>query len=529
VIDRGTTDNTIDCGFFPPCQLQVSKTCLVIPPPGGNDCQGKVQEMKFEYTGEACAEPLANDQSGKATCSGDPGGMEPVQIINQEGSSAPGDESLFVGDIVTLTPGGSTFPSQTDIDVVEGGQTLQSVSIHTSCSKPLSVGDVFGSLRLVELTTTEGGTVGLPDPTPSEVCEALSDEGRLCTQRPRSLRLRLTGGDCSASSNTQDAGKVICTDGSAPSGDVFSVLAYKDGDPSAVYLDQDGLSLGELVDILPAAVGRNDLDSSLTFEVWEDGTLIQRITFHTSCSQDLRIGDVYGFFEVWGFSNPSQGTLAAGAEIQYFYEVSNIGETVASSITVIDDNGTTDTSDDFAVEGSPIDALDPGNSVTLSAFRSISEDTINTVTVQGDIAGNFCSATDTATVDIEPRPASCDDGKPRALLFEYTGEGCSASDNDQGDKATCSGDPAGSGPVKVVYTGGKSEHFVVTPSGELIEVFDSVLIERTDGNRFEANTKLEIRQGDDVLQELEIHTSCSQPLNVGDQFGSLILRQFFPL
>lgn len=31
-----------------------------------------------------------------------------------------------------------------------------------------------------------------------------------------------------------------------------------------------------------------------------------------------------------------------------------------------------------------------------------------------------------------------------------------------------------------------------------------------------------------LLQDIKFHTSCSQPLNVGDQFGSLKLEKFIP-
>ena len=80
--------------------------------------------------------------------------------------------------------------------------------------------------------------------------------------------------------------------------------------------------------------------------------------------------------------------------------------------------------------------------------------------------------------------------------------------------------------MAVVYTGKNASKFTVTPADESIMVDDEVTITTTD--KFEANTKLEVQQGGTALQELEIHTSCSQPLVVGDQFGSLILEEFVP-
>ena len=124
-------------------------------------------------------------------------------------------------------------------------------------------------------------------------------------------------------------------------------------------------------------------------------------------------------------------------------------------------------------------------------------------------------------------PPSCDtDGKPSSLTFQYTGEDCTFSDNNQGDKAKCEDiSPLGQ-PVQVVYTGKNKDKFTVSPDTESINVGDQVTIARTDGKNFESNTKVEIRQSGTAVQKLEIHTSCSQPLELGDQFGSLVLTAF---
>ena len=128
---------------------------------------------------------------------------------------------------------------------------------------------------------------------------------------------------------------------------------------------------------------------------------------------------------------------------------------------------------------------------------------------------------------VEDPPLSCADGKPQRLVFEYTAEACSASDHSQGDRAECSGSLAGEEPVTIVYTGRDDEDFTVTP-GSSIAAGDLVSVEATGRDRFHAEAELEVRQGGTVLQSIELHTSCSRPLNIGDQFGSLILRDFTP-
>ena len=49
-------------------------------------------------------------------------------------------------------------------------------------------------------------------------------------------------------------------------------------------------------------------------------------------------------------------------------------------------------------------------------------------------------------------------------------------------------------------------------------------------NKLKANTVLHIFEAgtSNVLQEIEFHTSCSQPLEVGNQFGSALLTEFIP-
>jgi hypothetical protein len=63
-------------------------------------------------------------------------------------------------------------------------------------------------------------------------------------------------------------------------------------------------------------------------------------------------------------------------------------------------------------------------------------------------------------------------------------------------------------------------------------ISDVVILDGTGGksaDKFGAETNVEIRQGSSVLQDLNFHTSCSVPLAVGDQFGSLLLTEFIPV
>ena len=126
-----------------------------------------------------------------------------------------------------------------------------------------------------------------------------------------------------------------------------------------------------------------------------------------------------------------------------------------------------------------------------------------------------------------PAAPNCETlGKPFSLAFLYTGESCAASDNDQGDKDKCSDarTPDPSRPVEIVYTGKDPAKFEVTPTS--VMVGQEGTVEATGRDEFHSETQLEIRQDGRLIQSHTIHTSCSQPLEAGDQFGSLELVAF---
>lgn len=139
------------------------------------------------------------------------------------------------------------------------------------------------------------------------------------------------------------------------------------------------------------------------------------------------------------------------------------------------------------------------------------------------------------TADTEP---SCEDGRPTGLSFIYTGDSCSesaASNNSQGGLPGTSGDYECSGslvtgdprevrlvPVK------KAERFELDPATGFIG--DELIIRtKSQNDRLFPHTELQVQDAHtgEVLQEVTLHTSCSQPLNVGDQFGSLKIYSYF--
>ncbi|MCH8868518.1 MAG: hypothetical protein IIC85_02300 [Chloroflexi bacterium] len=142
----------------------------------------------------------------------------------------------------------------------------------------------------------------------------------------------------------------------------------------------------------------------------------------------------------------------------------------------------------------------------------------------------------TASIDV------CAGAKPAQLTFIYTGDLCTASSHGQ-EKAVCTDvATAASGPVEIRYTGKDAgTKITVSPgsgasTGEVINVgatfvLSSSRVDKKSGSPKElhANSKFDVLQGGIIIQQLEIHTSCSNPLFVGDQFGSLRVAGFIAL
>ena len=119
------------------------------------DTLGKPNTLTFEYTGGSC--PGDNDQGSKADCSGAINGAEMATLsVNTGGGYSVTPSIVAIGDTFTVTKGGSDFSSNTDIDLSNSGGTQQN-DVHTSCSAPLAVGDVFGAITLVGINGETGG------------------------------------------------------------------------------------------------------------------------------------------------------------------------------------------------------------------------------------------------------------------------------------------------------------------------------------------------------------------------------------
>ena len=124
-----TVAQTNACSFEP----QAAPSC-------GTGGSFKPTTLTFKYTGGGCSTQNNTQAPGKTSCSGSINPMLPVNVVFPGGTA----NSVPVGGTFTIPRSGAN----TLISLSNAGGT-ENDSVHTSCSQPLVVGDVYYSLTLV--------------------------------------------------------------------------------------------------------------------------------------------------------------------------------------------------------------------------------------------------------------------------------------------------------------------------------------------------------------------------------------------
>jgi len=296
---------------------------------------------------------------------------------------------------VNFSAAGSYLPSTLKLKLKKDGSTLQTLEIDASCGSPINVGDEFGALKLVEIKSTLGGVVSTPDPdpAPTDVCVVEAyPPGTPCQDKPAVINLRYVGGNCSDTTNNQ-LGTVECA-GDAGTNEPVRITVSENADGSGnLYLDTvtNIVDLGEMVDATAANAGDSEFGSSVYIRIRDGGGVtLQLLKIRTDCYKPLAIGDRFGAIQVVGLDNMSMGDI-----VTYSYVVTNPNSGTATNISVIDN---------------PIGIITVGESIpgnsseTYTRDEFITTDTMNTVTVTGEVNGTTCDeAMDGATVTIEPQ------------------------------------------------------------------------------------------------------------------------------
>ncbi len=379
----------------PECDIEINKTCCIPPTTlGSSPCEGKVTRILLEFTGDTCT-ATTNPQSGKAKCEGDVT-MFPADVViaakDADKYMAYPSTGLVVGDRFEIlpVPGKSKLKANTKFNI--GGQALK---IHTSCSKPLSAGDQFGSVKVIEFESEKGGLATIPpppDPNQTMCVGPNSPAGTPCTGKLVEVVFEYTGKGCAGPLGNPQGDKATCSGDPAMANLVKIAYVGKDADKISVTPDDMTVKIGNEVRL--TATGRDRLHADSKFEISAGGVL-QELKIHTSCSQTIALGDEFGSLKVTGFTDENGVVTVLGDStlgpdfrtqcelptapglVEYQYNVTNPTEKTLF-VTIMDDQLGAIV-EDYSLAGG-------GTSHTFYATATLDKDTENTATVTAGFA-----------------------------------------------------------------------------------------------------------------------------------------------
>jgi hypothetical protein len=296
--------------------------------------------------------------------------------------------------------------------------------------------------------------------------------------KPAFITLQYTGESCVATVTEQDPDKYSCTGNPNFETEVY-IIANDKSNPNDGYIWFEGyVNLGDYFSINAALAGEDKLKSETHIHIFdeENGNLLQQVEFHTSCSQPINLNDQYGSIKI---------------------------------VYILDDHG--DECGDFLCE------IDPG---------VIAEDEEHC----GPFDPEEIYSVEDASVEYVPAASQddcCVDGfKPAVLTMKYTGQSCSSTQTTQDDgKWNCDGDPAYDSQVYIIANDDNDpyDNDNVWFAGT-VNLDDTYEIDAANAgeNKLKSNTVIHIfdHQGGSIIQTVNFHTSCSQPLGIGDQWGA---------
>lgn len=225
---------------------------------------------------------------------------------------------------------------------------------------------------------------------------------------------------------------------------------------------------------------------------------------------------------------PDSRTVAAGSDVDWEIQVTNIGDHFASDVTVSDP---LEPNCDLL-----IGTLAAGASVTYTCTTSnvlAGFTNIATVTTSDD-GGREDSDPSTVVIQADYCESKL---KPSVLTMELVGGGADDSNHSQDSgKVNVSGSDVLAGPVYIIATDkddpyNRKAHIWFQGTANIGETFEVSAIGVNKDDKLKGNTLIFIYDADPslggtLIQSIEFHTSCSQTLNSGDQFGAVELVDF---
>jgi len=233
-----------------------------------DECSGGVNALTMRYTGDS------------------PSYVEVVKTGKKPKTHFAGN--LQPGEVFSFLPADGNDKFDKEITFLKDG--VETATAHTSCSKPIGPGAEFGEFRVLASSSKDKGPI-----CPTATTGTADD----CSAgKPLKLEFQYTGGDCSASDNDQSSDKAGCDGDPAMLSTVHIIASGSKGD---VYL-VDSVDLAGTFWVDPTLIGGDKIDNNLIIEIFDESdNLLQTVNLHTSCSQPLAVGNVFGGVELVTF------------------------------------------------------------------------------------------------------------------------------------------------------------------------------------------------------------------------------------
>jgi len=210
------------------------------------------------------------------------------------------------------------------------------------------------------------------------------------------MEFKYNGGDCSQSYTIQENDKFACfdyewnaTDGMTGSGPPATGLAYlklvAEKDESVVYFDGE-VEVGEAFNGTDSVKFEAD---SVLYVYYDEGqtVLMQKVNFHTSCSQNLFLKDRYGSAQVTGFNTAGEANwISCFVDATLDVVISNEG---SSPYTIVEFTSSFTSEEDGTVTDDCLDNLPGGGGAGNAVVppgneKSVSKPIVLDMTVRQD-------------------------------------------------------------------------------------------------------------------------------------------------
>jgi len=223
--------------------------------------------------------------------------------------------------------------------------------------------------------TIEFNSTCIP-PAGADDCRAIPPAVQQCEGRPLKMGMLYNGGDCSQSFNIQEEDKFTCEDiGNGPptiDGEQSYIVVIAKKDPDIVY-HSDWVEVGSMY-YLSDNDERFEADQNITIyssDVLTPANTLQKVLYHSSCSQNLFLKDRFGASQLVEWFNEEQGLISCFANATFDLvvtiplDIRGDSITLASLISITSWGVFNLTDEVFGLTLSPGDSVEASFSVTL--------------------------------------------------------------------------------------------------------------------------------------------------------------------